>query len=162
MDISSWKNYSVQFNSVTQSCLTVCNSMDCSMPGFPVHHQLLELAQTHVHPVGDAIQPPHPLLSPSSLAFLQSFPASGSFPTSQFFTSGGRSIGASASASVLPMNIQGSFPLGLTGWPHCSSRVSQASSPTTQFESINSSALSFLYGPTFTSIHDYWKNNSFD
>ena len=115
MDISSWKNYSVQFNSVTQSCLTVCNSMDCSMPGFPVHHQLLEPAQTHVHPVGDAIQPPHPLLSPSSLAFLQSFPASGSFPISRFFASGGQSIGVSALASVLPMNIQDWFPLGLTG-----------------------------------------------
>ena len=57
-------NHSVQFSSVAQSCPTLCNPMDCSMPGFPVHHQLLELAQTHVHPVGDAIQPSHPLSSP--------------------------------------------------------------------------------------------------
>ena len=54
-----------QFSSVAQSCLTLCNTMDCSMPGFPVHHQLLELAQIHVHRVSDAIQPSHPLLSPS-------------------------------------------------------------------------------------------------
>ena len=72
------------------------------------------------------------------------------------FTSGGQSIGVSTSASVLPMNIQGWFPLGLTSSPF-SPRDSQESSPTPQFKSINSLALSFLYGPTFTSIHDYWK-----
>ena len=60
---------SVQFNSVSQSCLTLCDPMECSTPGFPVHHQLPELAQTHVHQVSDAIQPSHPLLSPSSPAF---------------------------------------------------------------------------------------------
>ena len=80
--------------------------MECSTPGFPVHHQLLELTQTHVHRVGDAIQPSHPLLSPT-FSHLQSFPASGSLQMSQFFTSRGQSIGASASASVLPMNTQG-------------------------------------------------------
>ena len=85
------------------SCPTL---WDRRTAAFPVHHQLLELTQTHVHPVSDAIQPSHPL---------QSFPGSGSFPMSQFFTSGGHSIGASASASVLPMNIQDWFPLGWTG-----------------------------------------------
>ena len=89
--------------------------MDCSLPSLPVHHQFLELAQTHVHRVSDAIQPSHPLSIPFS-SQLQSFPASGSFPMSQFFISGGQSIGASPSASVLPMNIQGWFPLGLTAW----------------------------------------------
>ena len=79
---------------------------------------------------------------------------------SQFFTSGGQSIGVSSSASVLPMNIQDWSPLGLV-WS-CSPRDSQESSPTPQFKSINCSALSFLYGPTLTSIHDYWKNHSFD
>ena len=88
--------------------------MDCSMPGFPVHHQLLELAQTHVHWVGDAIQPSHPVIPFSS--HLQSFIASGSFPISWFFTSSGRSIGASASASFLQMNIQDWFLWRLTGW----------------------------------------------
>ena len=103
-----------QISSVAQSCPTLCDPMDCSTLGFPVHHQLLELTQTHVHGVGNAIQPSHPLLSPSP-GTLQSFPASGSFPVSQFFASGGQSIGASASASVLPMNIQDWFPLGWTG-----------------------------------------------
>ena len=95
---------SVQYSSVAQSCSTLCDPTDCSMLGFPIHHQLLELAQTHVHRVGDAIQPSHschPLF-----LLLQSFPASGSFPVSQLFTSGGQSIGASAAAPVLPMNIQ--------------------------------------------------------
>ena len=91
-------------SSVTQSCLTLCNHMDCSTPVFPVNHQLPELAEMHVHQVGDAIQPSHPLLSPSPPS-TQSSPASGTFPVSQFFASGGQSIGISASASVLPMTI---------------------------------------------------------
>ena len=106
--------YSVMFSSVTQSCSTLCDPMDCSMPGLPVHHQLPELTQTHVHCVGDAIQPSHPVV-PFSFC-LQAFPASGSFQRSKLFTSGGQSIGVSASASVLPMNIQYWFPLGWTGW----------------------------------------------
>ena len=89
--------------------------MDCCTPVSPVHHQLLEPTptQTHVHRVG------HPTISSSVIPFsscLQSFPASGSFPMRQFFTSGGQSIGVSASASVHPLNIQDWFPLGLTGW----------------------------------------------
>ena len=125
-------------------------------PGFPVHHQLPEFPQTHVHWVGDVIQLSYPLLSPSPPTL--SFPASGSFPMSQLFASGGQSIGVSA--SVLPMNIQGRFPLGWTGWISLQSRDSQESSPAPQFKSISSSVLSFLYGPTLTSIHDYWKNHS--
>ena len=88
--------------------------MDCSTPGLPVHHQLLELTQTHVHWVCDDIQPSHPLSSPSPPTFNLS-QHQGLFPMSQFFASGGQSIGVSASASVLPMNIQDWFPLGLTG-----------------------------------------------
>ena len=83
-----------QFSSVTQLCLTLCNPMDCSMPGFPVHHQLPEPTQTHVHIVGDAIQPSHPLLSASPSTFNLSRPASGSFPVDQFFASGGQRTGA--------------------------------------------------------------------
>ena len=94
----------ILLSSVAQSCPTVCNPMDCSTASFPVHHQLPELAQTHVHRVGAAIQPSHPLSSPSPPAF--NLPPSRSFPVSQFFASGNQSIGASASASVLPMNIQ--------------------------------------------------------
>ena len=90
---------SVQFSS---SVLTVCNPMDCSIPGFPVHHQLLDLTQTHV-PLSQWC---HPTISSSVVPFsshLQSFPGSGSFQMSQFFASGGQSIGISVSASVLPM-----------------------------------------------------------
>ena len=88
--------------------------MDCSTPGFPVHHRLPEFTQTHVHWVGDAIQPSHPLSSPSP-SYLNHFsPASGSFLMSQFFASGGQCIGVSASTSVLTMNVQDWFPLGLT------------------------------------------------
>ena len=104
----------VQFSSVAQSCPTLCNPMDCSTPGFPVHHQLPELTQTHVHWVGDAIQPSHSLSSPSLPTFNLS-QHQGLF-TSQFFTSGGRSIGVSASASIFPKNSQDWSPLGWTGW----------------------------------------------
>ena len=102
----------------------------------------------------------HPTISSSIVPFsscLQSFPASGSFPVNQFFTLGGQNIGVSASASVLPMNIQDWFPLGLTGNP----RNSQESSPT-WFKNISSLACSFLCSPALTSIHDCWKNHSFD
>ena len=85
--------------------------------------------------------------------------ALGAFPVSQFFTSGGQYI--VASASDLPMNIQRWLPLGLIVWS-CSSRDTQESSPAPKFESINSLALSFIYGPVLTSILDYWENHSFD
>ena len=104
-------------------------------------------------------------ISSSAIPFffcLQSFPASGSSPVSWLFASSGQSIGASVSATVLPTNIQGWCPLVLwLLWFPCSPRDSQESSPT-PFENVNSSALSLLYGPTLTSIHDYWKNHSFD
>ena len=97
------------------------------------------------------------LLLPSIFPSIRVF-----FQMTQFFASGGQRIGASASASVLPMNIQDWYPLGWTGWITCSPRDSQGSSPTPQFKSVISSVLSFLYSPTLTSIHDYWKNHSFD
>ena len=93
------------FSLVARLCLTLCNPMDCSMPDFPVHHQLQELAQTHVHQVSDAIHSSHPLSFPSPPAF--SVPASGFFPMSQFFASGGQSIGATALTSVLPIEYSG-------------------------------------------------------
>ena len=98
----------LQFNSVTQLCPTLWDPLDCSTPGFPVHDQLPEFAQTHFHWVGDVIQLSHH-------SCFQYFPESGSFQMSQLFASGDQSIGASASASVLPMNIQDWFPLGWTG-----------------------------------------------
>ena len=105
----------------------------------------------------------HPTISSSVIPFsscLQSSPASGSFPMSQFFASGGQSI--EISASVLPMNIQSQFPLGLTGWISLQSKGLSRVFSTPQLKSINSLVLSFLYSPTLISIHDSWKNNSLD
>ena len=91
--------YGICCCSVAQSCQTLCNSMDCSIAGFPVPQHLPEFAQVHVHCIDDAIQPSHPL-SPSFSFCLQSLPASVSFPMSQLFASGGQSVGASASATI--------------------------------------------------------------
>ena len=101
-------------SSVTQSCPSLCDPMDCSMPGFPVRHQLLELAQTQCL----LNRWCHPTILSSVVPFfscLQSFPASGSFLMSQLFAWGGQRIGVSASTSVLPMNIKDWSPLGWTG-----------------------------------------------
>ena len=105
LSLNLYIHLQVQFSSVAQSCLTLCDTINCSMPGLPVQHQLPEFTQTHVHRVGDAIQPSHPLSSPSPLA-PQSLPASESFPISQLFSWGGQSTGVSALASVPPMNTQ--------------------------------------------------------
>ena len=104
----------------------------------------------------------HPGISFSVVPFScsQSLPASGTFPMSQLFAWGGQSTRVSASASVLAVNIQCWFPLGLTGWSPCSPRDSQDSSLAPQFKSIHSSVLSLLYSPTLTSIHDYWKTTA--
>ena len=138
----------IQFSSVAQSCPTLCNPMNRSTPGLPVHHHLPEFTQTHVWC--------HPAISSSVVPFSscpQSLPASESFPMSQLFAWGGHSTGVSALASILPKKSQ--------GWSLCSPRDSRESSPP-QFKSINSSALSLLHSPTLTSIHDYWKNHSLD
>ena len=100
----------LQFNSVAQLCLILCDPMNRSTPGLPVHH-----TQTHVHWVSDAIQRAHPLSSPSAPA-LNLSQNQGSFQSSQLFASGGQSTGVSASASVLPVNTQDWSPLGWTGW----------------------------------------------
>ena len=149
----------IQFSSLVHSCLTLCDPMNCSTPGLPVHHQLLGFTQTHVHWVGDAIQPSHPVI-PFSCP--QSFPASGSFQMSQLFVLGGQSTGVSASKSVLPMNTQDWSPLGWTGWISLQSKgLSRVFSNTTvqkhQFFSTQ-----FPYKETLTPIHDHWKNHSLD
>ena len=107
--------YCIQFTSVTQPCPTLCDSMNHSMPGLPVHHQLPEFTQTHVHWVDDAIQPSHPLLSPSPPAPNPS-QHQGLFQMSQLFAWSGQSIGVSASVLVHPMNTQDWSHLGWTGW----------------------------------------------
>ena len=152
---------SVQFSSVTHSCPTLCDPMNRSRPGLPVHHQLLEFTQTHIHRVSDAIQPSHPLSSPSPPAL----------NPSQHQSLFQRDNSSHEVAKVLEFQLQ-HHPLqrnpradllqnGLVGSP-CSPRDSQQSSPTPQFKSINSTVLSFLQSPTLTSIHDHWKNHSLD
>ena len=158
----SWLQSLPWFCEVAQSCLTLCNPMDCSTRGSPVHHQLLELAQIHVYWVGNAIQPSCPLSSPSPPAFNLS-QHQGLFNELTLHIRWPKCwIFSSNSISVLPMNIQDWFPLGLTDLISCCPRDSQESSPTPQFRSINSSVLSYLYGPTLTFIHKYWKNHGFD
>ena len=147
----------LHFSSVVQSCLTLCNPMNCSMPSLPVHHQLSEFTQTHVHRVSDAIQPSHPLSSP--------FPPAPN--PSQHQSLFQRVNYSHEVAKVLEFQLQHhSFQriprtdLLQNGWvgSPCSPRDSQESSPTPQFKSINSSALSFLHSPTLTSIHGLRKN----
>ena len=136
---------SVQFSSVAQSCLTLCDRMNCSMPGLPVHHQLPEFTQTYAHWVSDAIQPSHPLSSPSPPA-----------PNPSQHQSLFQWVNSSHEvAKVLKFQLQHhsfqrnprvNLQNGLFGSP-CSPRDSQESSPTPQFKSINSSALSLLHSP---------------
>ena len=151
---------SVQFSSVVQSCMTLCDPMDCSTPGLPVHHQLLEFTQTHAHWVGDAIQPSHSLSSPSPAFNLSQHRVLFQWVSSSLQV-----------AKVLEFQLQHqsfqwigliSFRMDWLFGSPCSPRDSQESFPTSQFKSINSSALSFLYSPTLTSIHDYCKNHSLD
>ena len=128
-----------------------CDPMDRSTPGLPVHHQLPEFTQTHIHRVGDAIQPSHPLSSPSPPAFNLS-QHQGLF---QWVSS------SNQVAKVLGLQLSICPSTEYTGmisvWSPCCPRDSQESSPVPQFRSINSSALSLLYDPNLTSIHDYWK-----
>ena len=146
--------------SVTKLGPTLCDPMDCSTPGFPVLHYLPEFAQTHVHRVSDVFQPFHPLLPP--------FPPPSIFPSIRVFSNElalrirWQSIGASASTSVFPMNIQGWFPLGLSGLISLLfkglSRV--FSSTTIQKHQFFDAQPSLRF--TSHNLHDYFKNHSFD
>ena len=150
-----------QFSSVTQLCPTLCDPMNHSTPGLPVHHKLPEFTQTHAHRVSDAIQPSHPLSSPFHPA-----PNSSQHQGLFQWVSSSHEV-----AKVLEFQLQHqSFQWtprtyllqeGLVGSP-CSPSDSQESSPTLQFKSINFLALSFLHSPALTSIHDHWKNHSLD
>ena len=151
-----------QFSSVQSlSRVRLCNPMNRSTPDLPVNHQLPEFTQTHTHRVGDAIQPSHPLSSPSP-------PAPNPSQHKGLFQ---WVISSHEVAKILEFQLQHQsfqwtprtdvFQDGLVGSP-CSPRDSPESSPTPQFKSINSSVLSFLHSPTLTSIHDHWKNHSLD
>ena len=142
-------------SSVTQSCPTLCNPMDCSMPGLPVHHQLAEFTQTHVHWVGIAIQPSYPLSSLSSPTFNLS-QHQGLFK----WVSSSHQVAKVLEFQLQHQSFQWIFRTdflydGLVGSP-CSPRDSQESSPTPQFKCISSSVLSFLYSPTLTSMWNYF------
>ena len=149
--------------SVSQSLRRVqlCDPMDCSTPGFPIHHQLLDFTQTHVYQVSDAIQPSHPLSSPSLPAFSLSQHqgllkwVSSSHQVAKVLDFS-FSISLSNEYSGLIFFTIDWFDLLAVQWD------SQESSSTPLFKSTNSSALSFLYSPTLISIHNYWKNHSFD
>ena len=148
-----------QLISSVPSCPTICGPMHCNNARFPCSSPTPRVSSNSC----PSSQWCHLTISSSVVPFsscLQSFPASGSFPVSQLFASGGQRTGVSVSASVLPMNIQDWFPLGLTGW--ISLQGTLKSSPRPQFKSINSSVLCFLYSAILTSIHDHWKNHSFD
>ena len=159
--VSITKKKLIQLSSVAQSCPTLSDTMNRSTQGLPVHHHLPEFTQTHVHRAGDAIQPYHPLSSPSP-------PAPNPFQHQSLF----QWVNSSHEvAKVLEFQLKHhSFQRTsradllqneLVGSP-CSPRDSQESSPTPQVKSINSLALSFLHSPTLTSIHDHWKNHSLD
>ena len=144
-----------------QSCTVLCNPMNCSTPGLPIHHQLPEFNQTHVHWVSDAIQPSHPLLSPSPP------PPNPSQHQSLFqWVNSSHEVAKVLEFQLYRQSFQRNpradlLQNGLVVSP-CSPRDSQESSPTPQFKSINSSVLSLLHSPTLTSIHDHRKNHSLD
>ena len=155
-----WVKVLVQFTSVTQSCLTLCDPKNHSTTGLPVHHQLPEFTQTHIHRVSDTIQPSHPLSSPSPPAPNPS--QHQSFPMSRFFAWGGQSPGVSALASFLPKKSQGWSPSEWTGWISLQSQGLSRVFSNTTVQNLNSLAFSFLHSPTLTSIYDHRKNYSLD
>ena len=174
-DRETWHNHQKRRVPPTTLVLSVQFShsvMSDSLRPHGLQHTSLSIRFPWVSPTPGACSYPcplslwcHPTISPSVVALspcLQSFPASGSFPMSQFFASGGQSIGVSASASALPMNIQDWSPLGWAGWISLQSKGLSRVFSNTTIKSINSLVLSFLYSPTLTSIYDHWKNHSLD
>ena len=156
----SAKDYIRCWCSVARSCLTLCDPMNCSTPGFPVLHYVPDFAQTLVHWVGDATQPAHPLSSPSPVVSLSQH--QGLFQLVRSSHQVAKVLEFQLQHQSFQWIFRTHFLLdGLVGSP-CSPRDSQESSLAPQFKNINSSALSLLYGPRFTSVPDYWRNHSFD
>ena len=151
----------LQIRSVAQSCPTLCDPMNPSTPGLPVHHHLPEFTQTYIHRVSEAFQPSHPLSSPSPPAPNPSQHQS-LFQWVNSLHQVAKVLGFQLQHHSFQRNPRADLlQNGLVGSP-CSPGDSQESSPTPQFKSISSSALSLLHSPTLTSIHDHWKNHSLD
>ena len=148
----------LQFSSVTQSCLTFCNQINHSRPGLPVTNSCSLPKLMSI----ETVMPSNHLILYHSLLLLPSiFPSIRVISNELVFASGGQNAGVSASGFVFPMDMQDWFSLGLTGWISLQSKgLSKESSLTPQFKSIISLVLSFFYGPTHTSIQNYWKNHS--
>ena len=160
--ISLPDSFHLVFSSVQFSCSVVSDSLwphESQHTRSPCPSPTPEFTQTHVHWVGDAIQPSHPMSSPSPALNLSQHQ---SFPRSQFFSTGGQSTTVSALASVLPMNIKDWFPLGWTGWISLQSKGLSRVFSNTTVQKHQFFGAHLFYSPTLTSIHDYWKNHSFD
>ena len=149
-----------QFSSVAQLCLTLCDPMNRSTPGLPVHHHLPEFTQTQVHRVRDAIQPSHPRSSPSPPA--PNPPSITVFSNDSTLCMRWLKYWSFSFSIISSKEIPGLISFRMDWLDLLDPRDSQESSPTPQFKSINSSALSLLHSPTLTSIHDRWKNHSLD
>ena len=150
----------IQFSSVSQSCPTLCDPMNHSTPGLPVHHQLPEFTQTHVHRVSDAIQPSHPRSSPSPSApnpSLRVFSNESSLCMRwpKYWSFSFSITPSKENPGLISFRMDWLNLLAIQG-------TLKSLSPTPQFKSINSSAVSFLHSPTLTSIYDHWKNHSLD
>ena len=147
---------------VIKSSPTLCDPMNCSMHARLPHPLLSPWVCSNSCPLSQWY---HPTISSSVTPFSscpQSLTASGSLPMSCFFASGDQSISTSVSPSVLPMNIQDWFPSGLTGWISLQSKGLSRIFFNTTVQKYQPLVLSFLYSPTLTPIHDYWKSRSFD
>ena len=163
---------------LSRPCLHVSSSVQfCSVqslsrvwlfvtPWITAHQASLSITNSRsslrLTPIEFVMPSSHLILGHPLLLLPPIFPSIRVFPMNQFCALGSQNIGASASVSVLPMNIQYLFPLGWTGWISLLSKGLSRVFSNTTVQGINSSALSFLYSPTITSLHDYWKNHSFD
>ena len=146
--------------SVTQSCLTLCNPIDCSTPGFPVPHHLPKFALVHAHCISDTIHPSHPLTASFLSAFYLSAP--GTFPMSQLFMLDHQSTGVSTSTSVLPMSIRSWFPFRLTCLVSLLFKEPSGVFSSTIIRRHQFFKLHLHYGPAFISVCDHWEDHSLD
>ena len=161
MTLTPWKKRydQPQFGSVAQSCPTLCDPMNRSTPGLPVHHQLLEFNQTHVHRVSDAIQPSHPLSSPSPPT-LNLSQYQGLFQWVSSLHQVTKVLEFQLQHQSFQWIFRVDFLLDWPVWSLCFPRDPQESSPKPQFKSISSSTLSHPDGPALIAMYDYWRKRN--